>query len=72
MVALIRRCETRAALIRALFGRCPQSWLERHPGRALDAACMFEFLREDADEGLLRACRRSLPRPLRGPYDAAV
>ncbi|CAE8616067.1 unnamed protein product [Polarella glacialis] len=72
MLALIQTCPTRAKLLRAVFGRCPEAW-QREQGCPLTADSMFNFLRsQEIDIEFVLQTRRSLPRPLRPHFDVLV
>ena len=70
MVSLVAHCESRAVLMRALFGRCPTAWEQTHA--PLSASTQSRFLRTDADEPFLASVREALPPAQRPLYDTVL
>jgi len=69
MLTLIQNCPTRDHLLRAVFGRSPQTCMA---GQQLTAASMMDFLRLDVDAEFIRRMKRTLPAKLRPIFDAVV
>ena len=70
MVSLVKHCVSRAALLHAIFGRCPSAWQSVHG--PLTAQTMFLYLRAPVDEPHIASVRRALPPAHRSLYDAIV
>jgi len=70
MIILVKHCVSRAALLHAIFGRCPCTWESVH-GR-LTAGTMLDYLRAPVDEAMIASVRQALPVAHRSLYDTLV
>jgi len=70
MICLVMHCATRAALLHAIFGRCPSAWESAHG--PLTAQTMLSYLRAAVDEPTIASVRRALPSAHRSLYDTIV
>ena len=70
MIRLVALCASRAALLHAIFGRCPSAWQSAYG--PLTAETMLDYLRAPVDEPTIASVRRALPSAHRPLYDTIV